>query len=205
MRISFLKSKNKHMKKYLLITTLFFTASCVETVVVGTAATGVVLTQEKTFKETKDDLIIEARIDTEFLEAGLKNPTNKIGVTVDEGRVLLTGNVSDEKIIAKASEIAWKVKGVKEVIDEIQFNDKKTALGAAGNYFKDAAITTQINTKLLFDKKITSANFEVITINEVVYLFGVSKSQREMNAANDIAAKIVGVKKVISHVRVINN
>jgi osmotically-inducible protein OsmY len=204
MRISFLKSKNKHMKKYLLITTLFFTTSCVETVVIGAAATGVVLTQEKTVKETKDDLIIEAKIDKEFIGAGLKNPTNKIGVTVDEGRVLLTGNVSDEKIIAKAGEIVWKVKGVKEVIDEIQFNQKKTAFGIVGNYFTDAAITTQINSKLLFDKKITSANFEVITINRIVYLFGVAKSQREMNAANDIAAKIVGVKKVISHVRIVS-
>jgi osmotically-inducible protein OsmY len=193
-----------NIKKYILITTLFLTTSCVETVVIGAASTGVVLTQEKSVKDTKDDLMIEAKIDQKFIEAGLKNPANKIGVTVDEQRVLLTGAVDDEKMISKANDIAWKVKGVKEVIDEIQFNQKKTAFGAIGNYFADSAITVQINSKFVFDKRITAANFEVITINKIVYLFGVAKSQREMSAANEIAAKIVGVKKVISHIRLIS-
>ncbi len=199
-----MKSKSKYMKKYLLITTLFLTTSCVETVVVGAAATGVILTQEKSVKDTKNDFIIEAKIEQRFLKKGLKNPTNKIGVTVDEQRVLLTGAVDDRKVIIKANEIAWKVAGVKEVIDEIQFKKKKTVLKTIGNYFADVAITTQIDGKMLFNRRITSANFEVITINKIVYIIGVARRRSEINAVNNIAAKIVGVKRVISHVRVVD-
>jgi osmotically-inducible protein OsmY len=191
------------MKKQLLIISLFLTTSCVETVVLGAAATGVVLNQEKSVKDAKDDIVIEAKIDKEFITSGLKNPTNKIGVTVDEQRVLLTGIVDDEKIIAKASEVAWKVKGVKEVIDEIQFNENKTAFNTVKDYFTDSAITAQISSKFLLDKNITSANIEAITVNKIVYLFGVAKNQKEVNAASDISAKIIGVKKVISHIRII--
>jgi osmotically-inducible protein OsmY len=192
------------MKKYLLITTLFLTNACVETVVVGAAATGVVVSQEKSIDDTRNDLIIETKIQGQFAKEGLKTPTNSIGVTVDEQRVLLTGFVDDEKMISKASELAWKVPGVKEVIDEIQFNENKTFLGTTANYFSDVAITTQISSKLLFDKKIASANFEVITVNRIVYLIGVARSKSEISIANDIAAKTPGVKKVISHVRVSN-
>ncbi len=192
------------MKKYLLITTLFFTTSCVETIVLGAATTGVVLNQEKSVTDTKDDLIIETKIQTQLAKEGLKNPNNSIGVTVDEQRVLLTGFVDNEKMISKANSIAWKVSGVKEVIDEIQFNENKTFLGTAVNYISDVAITTQITSKLLLDKKIASANFEVVTVNNIVYLMGVARGKGEINAANDIAAKTPGVKKVISHVRVDN-
>jgi osmotically-inducible protein OsmY len=188
------------MQKYLLIVVLLLTTSCVETVVVGGVATGVVLNREKSFKNTKEDILIETKIDQEFIKAGLKNPTNKIGVTVNEQRVLLTGLVDDEKIIAKANEIAWKVKGVKEVIDEIQFNEDKSFFGTVGGYSEDAAITTQIDAKMLFTKNINSNNFEVTTVNKVVYLMGVAKNQSEIKAVNDIAAKVAGVKKVINHV-----
>ena len=190
------------MKKYLLIATLFLTSSCVETVVLGGVTTGVILNQNKSVSDTKSDLIIETKIQAQFTKEGLKNPANSIGVTVDEQRVLLTGFVDDEKIISKANEISWKVSGVKEVIDEIQFNENKTALGTTLNYIADTAITTQINSKLLFNKKISSSNFEVITVNKIVYLIGIAKNQSEINIASDIAAKTSGVKKVISHVRV---
>lgn len=189
------------MKKYLLITILFLTSSCVETVVLGGVATGVILNQEKSFGDTKSDLIIETKIQAQFAKEGLKTPTNSIGVTVDEQRVLLTGFVDNEKIITKANEIAWKVAGVKEVIDEIQFNEKKTVVGTTIDYVADTAITAQINSKLLFNKKISSSNFEVITVNKIVYLIGIAKNQSEINIASDIAAKTSGVKKVISHVK----
>ncbi len=190
------------MKKYLLITTLFLTSACVETVVLGGVTTGVIINQEKSVSDTKNDLIIETKIQEQFALEGLKNPINSIGVTVDEQRVLLTGSVDNEKIISKANEIAWRVSGVKEVIDEIQFNEKKTALNTTLNYVADTAITAEINSKLLFNKKVSSSNLEVITVNKIVYLIGIAKNKSELSIANDIAAKTPGVQKVISHVRV---
>ncbi len=192
------------MKKYLSILILIFTTSCVETLVVGAAAGGVLATQNNTVKETKDDVIITAKIDKEFVKAGLKDPTEKVGVTVDRKRVLLTGIVSDVRIAKKANEVAWSVAGVKEVIDEIQIKEDKSSFGNFFSYFKDASITAQISTKALFNKDVSSVDFDVITINRIVYLIGSAKDQEEIKAIHEIASGTIGVKKVISHI-VINN
>ena len=188
------------MKKYLIILLLFFITSCIETVVVGTVATGVVVTGNKSISDTKKDIIIEAQIDQQFIKNRLKFPTNKVGVTVDEQRVLLTGLVDDENIIKKANEISWKVDGVKEVIDEIQFSKKKGLFSVTGGYVIDSAITTQIKTRMLFNKEISSSNFKIITINNISYVIGVAKNDVELKAVNEIIAKTAGVKKVISHI-----
>ncbi|MES2677648.1 MAG: BON domain-containing protein [Pseudomonadota bacterium] len=188
------------MKKYLSILTLILTTACVETVVVGATATGVVIAQDKSIVDTKDDLLITTQIDQKFIAQGLKNPVNKIGVTVDKQRVLLTGIVDDSNLVKKANEIAWKVSGVKEVIDEIQVKENKSLADNFVNYFKDVAITAQISSKALLDKNIASVNFEVVTINKVVYLIGTAQNSNEIKALSDIAAKTVGVKKVISHI-----
>ncbi len=189
------------MGKYLSIfTLLFFITSCVETVVAGSTFTGVVIAQNKSFADAKSDFLITTQINKEFLANGLKNPLNKIGVTVDEQRLLLTGLVDDADLVRKANEIAWKVVGVKEVIDEIQINENKLPINNFINYFKDVAITAQIGSKALLDKKVSSLNFEVITINKVVYLIGTVKNAGEINFINDIAAKTSGVSKVISHI-----
>jgi osmotically-inducible protein OsmY len=50
------------------------------------------------------------------------------------------------------------------------------------------------------NKKIASINFDVVTINRVVYLIGVAKNEREIRELTNIAAKIIGVRKVISHI-----
>ena len=188
------------MKKYLAITLLIFTTSCVETVVVGTAATGVIIAQDKSMADTKNDILITAQIDQKFIVSGLKNPTNKIGVTVEGQRVLLTGMVDDSKLVKKANDLAWKVSGVKEVIDEIQFIENKSLVDNFTNYFRDAAITAQIGTKALLDKNISSVNFEVVTMNKIVYLIGTAQNVGEIKAISDIAAKTAGVNKVISHI-----
>jgi osmotically-inducible protein OsmY len=176
------------------------TTSCIETLFVGAAATGVVVAQEKQPSETANDIWITTQIDQKFLFGGLKNPTNKIGVTVDRQRVLLTGIVDSKLIVKKANYLAWKVSGVKEVIDEIQVYSKKSTVRNLLNYFKDVSITAQIGTKALMSKKISSINFEVVTINKIVYLIGVARNEREIRELTNIASKIVGVRKVISHI-----
>jgi osmotically-inducible protein OsmY len=179
---------------------LLSTTSCVETILVGSIATAVVVKQDKSVENTKNDILISANIDQKFIQEGLKNPTNKIGVSVDRQRVLLTGIVSDENMVKKANELAWKVGEVKEVIDEIQVNENKSWVTNSINYFKDLVITSQIKSKALLDKNISSANFKVITINKIVYLLGSAKNQSEIKAINELAAKTLLVKKVVSHI-----
>lgn len=188
------------MKKFFIVFVLFLTSSCIETIVAGTAVTGVVMAQDKPVEDTKDDVILTAKIDAEFLQAGLKDPRNKVGVTVDRKRVLLTGLVENANIAKVANEITWKVDGVKEVIDEIQIEPNKPRTKNFVEYFRDAAITTQLNSKALVAKDVPSLDVEAVTVNGVVYLIGVAKNEDQIRNITDIAAKISGVKKVISHI-----
>lgn len=185
---------------------LLFTTSCIETVLVGSAATGVVVVRDKQIADTGKDIVISTKIGSSFLVNGLKNYGNSVDVTVNEGRVLLTGIVRDAQKAKLAAELCWNVKDVKEVIDEIQLRDNdsvsaKDFLDAAADY----SITSQVEAKMLFDKKIATLNYQVTTVNKTVYLLGVAQSEAEKRRVLALAAKIRGVKKVVDHIILTND
>ena len=184
---------------------ILFANACVETVVVGTAATAVMIKREKTFSDTKDDVKISTYLAAKFIKNGLKTPGNSIDITINEGRVLLTGIVRDDKKAKLATELAWKVRGVKEVIDEIKVTEDAITAKDFTKGFRDYVITTQINTKMLFSKKVASVNYKVTTVAKTVYLLGVSKDDAEMRNALSIAAKTSGVRKVVNHLILAND
>jgi osmotically-inducible protein OsmY len=180
---------------------LLFTTSCVETVAVGTAATGVILMREKTAKDTQKDIVIASKLVVDFTKNGLKNPGNSIEITVNEGRVLLTGILRNKAKSGLAAQLAWKVEGVKEVIDEIQ--PSKNSYLKPKDFFKasrDYIITAEIEAKLLATAEISSLNYKITTANQVVYLIGVAQDSQELSKVLSLIAKISGVTKVVNHV-----
>ncbi len=188
------------MKKLFLTAILILATSCVETVIVGSAVTGTLVIRDKTMENTKSDISISTELGVKFLENGLKNPGNSIDVTVNEGRVLLTGLVRNPDKATLAGEIAWKVSGVKEVIDEVQLSQSdhirpRDITNAAADYL----ITAQIEAKLLFSKRITSVNYQITTVAGTVYLLGVANSDEELQKVSSIISKNRGVKKVVNH------
>ena len=179
---------------------LFFATSCVETVVVGSTVGGALIVREKTIADTKDDVVIATKMGTSFIQNGLKNPGNSIDITVNERRVLLTGIARDQEKAKLAVKLAWKVAGVKEVIDEIQLSDEehlKPKDFSSSTY--DYYLTLSVETKLLFSS-VSSINFKITTVAKTVYLFGIADNEAEMQRAISIAAKTRGVKKVVNHV-----
>ncbi len=178
---------------------LLFSTACVETIVVGSVATGMIATREKNLSHTRSDILISTKLGTKFLENGLKNPGNSVDVTVNEGRVLLTGIVRYEEKAKIASELAWKVLGVKEVIDEIQLRDDFHAKDIS-RAFRDYSISLEIESKLLIARKISSANYQVTTVGKTVYLLGVASDSAEMQKVLSISSQVRGVEKVVNHV-----
>lgn len=191
--------------KILSLAVLFFLSSCVETVIVGSAATAVVVTRQKNLKETKDDVVIAAKIDKEFLVNGMKTPRNYIDVMVSEGRVLLTGVIRDLAKGQKANAIAWKTSGVKEIIDEIEIDEKGLRVRDFGGGFVDSFVTSKIKTKLFFSRKTTAADFKITTQNGTVYVLGISKNNAELSEALKIISNTSGVKKVVNHAILAND
>ena len=199
----------KNSKKFSVVLASFlliFTTSCIETVVVGSVVGGAVVVREKSFNDTRKDIVISTKLGSIFIANGLKNPGNSIDTTVNEGRVLLTGIVRDANKAKLAQELAWKVAGVKEVIDETQiredgsFKAKDISIAA-----KDYAITTEIESKLLFGRNISSINYQITTVAGTVYFLGVAENDGELRRVLSIASKVRGVERVVNYVIVKND
>lgn len=165
--------------------------------VIGAGATaGVAVAQERSVGDAIDDTTIELKISEALLKDSEKL-FRKVDVEVLEGRVLLTGSVTVADDRVKTARIAWKVDGVREVLNELQVTNR----GSIVDYLKDAKITTQLRLQLLRDREISDINFTVETVNGVVYLLGLAQSQEELDKLTNHARNIQGVVKVINHVR----
>ena len=115
-----------------------------------------------------------------------------------DGKVVLTGLVPEQQNRLDAARIAWQPDGVKEVINEIEVKDKSTLSDAS----RDTWITTKLRSKILFDKKISSVNYTIDTVNQKVYLIGIAQSQAELDRVVAYARDIDYVRGVIPYVRV---
>jgi len=170
---------------------------CVGVAVGAGAGAGVGAYEERGIDVAAMDLKLEAQIVSLWLNEN-KNLPVKLGVEAYEGRILLTGVATDPKMRADAVRLAWKVVGVKEVINEIQVASDSDVVDLA----RDSWITTQLKTKLTLDKKIMAVNYAIETVNGIVYLIGIAQNQAELDRVIAHSRTISYVCRVISHVRV---
>ena len=167
------------------------------TTIVGTsAAVGVAAAQERGIKGRAQDLKLEALILKKYVNSGL-NLVRTIGTEVYDGRVLLTGATNDTKISDQAIKLAWQIDGVREVINEIQVDRGSTVT----DFAHDMWITTQLKSKLTFDKDVLAINYAVETVNGTIYLIGIAQNQQELERVVAHASNINRVTNVISHVQ----
>ncbi len=171
---------------------------CFGLVLAGATKAGITVAQERSVGSVVDDNTIWAEIKGLYLQKDTNNLFAKINVESHEGRVLLTGSVPTPETRIEAVRLAWQPDGVKEVINEIEISDKS----GFSDYTRDLWINTQVKTSFLFRKNIRSINYSVDTINSTVYLIGIARSKAELDEAIEVAGSIMGVKKVVSHVRI---
>lgn len=164
-------------------------------VVGGGATAGVAVAQERSVGAAIDDTTIALNINGIWLNHDFEL-FRHVELEVHEGRVLLTGTVKTPEDRLEAVRLAWRANGVREVINEIQVTDK----GGVVNYARDAWITTQLRTKMTFDEKIRGINYNIETVNGVVYLMGIAQDQEELDRVTDYARNIRYVRSVVSHV-----
>jgi len=172
----------------LLISTIILLNSCVAVNVTTSSA------KEKGIKEAISDGMIDAGINKEFLNHDINMFIN-VQIEVVEGRVLLTGSVKKPKHRLDAIKIAWKVLGVREVINEIDVTEK----GGIKQYLIDVKIKTQIRYKILADKEVSSINYNFEVVNGNVYIIGISENKKELKKLVKHINTIGGVLKVVNH------
>ncbi|MFQ5775779.1 MAG: BON domain-containing protein [Kiloniellaceae bacterium] len=164
---------------------------------VGAGATaGVASAQERGFKGTLNDQAIRLEINHLWFQENV-SLYSKVNLQVQEGRVLLTGNVPDPDTRVNAVRLAWQAKGVREVINEIEIDDASSLSDAA----RDAWISTKLRARLLADREVDAINYSIETVNRSVYLMGIAQNQAELDRVIDHARDTAYVRRVVSYVR----
>ena len=184
---------------FLIPLALFAVSGCAAgTIAGGGASVGVAVAQERTVGAALDDTIIATQIFSILLQYDIEL-LRLVSAEVVEGRVLLTGSVSEPESRVDAVRLTWQIDGINEVLNEIQVTDR----GGLIDFALDTWVSTQLRTKLLLDRDIKALNYNVETVNGVVYLIGVARDALELERVTNHARTIKNVQKVISHVRVI--
>ncbi len=114
---------------------------------------------------------------------------------VHEGRVLLVGTIRTPEDRVRASQIAWQVNGVGEVVNELQVAEEQSGMA----FLKDSRISNQLRLRLLTAMDVSSRNYDFETVNSVVYILGVARDRGELEHVAELAATIAGVERVVSH------
>jgi len=180
---------------FMLLLSSFALTSCIETAVgLGTAAVAA-STTEKGFSTSVSDTVIEAKLTDKFIKNDASFVTG-VESSVSNGSVLMTGKLDtqDQKILA--TRLAWEIKGVKEVINEIQLVSDESIKTTA----KDLAASAQLRAALIGDQEISSLNYSIDVVNGIVYLSGVAANEKERERVITHAQALRFAKKVVNYI-----
>lgn len=181
----------------LLISPLFLSGCTGLGLATGAAAvTGISAAQEGGISRAVGDTKIKLMINEAWFKYDV-DAFRKLSTTVNQGRVLITGVVQNPEHRVEAVRLVWRVKGVKQVINEIRVANSEGVTG----FVKDSWITSRLRGSLTFDRSVQSINYSIETVQGVVYLMGVAQNQAELNRVIETARTISGVKQVVSYVK----
>lgn len=170
-------------------------AGCAEAVVGAGASAGIGAAQERGLQTAIGD----SRIQTELNHGWLQYDRElfpSLSSSVYEGRVLIMGIVRSEKERADIVARAWQINGVREVINELIVEPS----GRSGTFARDTWISAQLKSKLLFDKEVSSINYQIETVRHTIYLMGVAQNKAELDRVINHARNIEFVERVVNHV-----
>ena len=184
------------MRNLLFISIItFLLQSCAPMVgTVGMVSLGAA-SKEKGFGTSINDNLIKTKISNliykynEDLIADTK-------VFVNNGSVLFTGKLKNPNDKIEFTKLAWNIKGVKEVNNEIQVTD----ISSIKNIARDIASLGEIRARLMSDKSINSINFSIDVVNDKAYISGVATDELEMNLVKSQASSARFIKEVYNYI-----
>ena len=192
---------NYFCKLNILFLLFFLFSHCTPQLAVGTASTAIVVSkEERTLGEYVDDTLIKAQIKNLYFDTN-ENIFFNVDVEVTQGRVLLTGTVDNSDLRIEATRMAWGISGVQIVINELQISNDDNILSFAD----DLLISTQIKGRLLINSELPYINYTVETVNGVVYLIGIARSEEERQSVIDLSREVYGVVDVIDYINIVSS
>ena len=124
-----------------------------------------------------------------------------INSKVLDGRIFLTGKVENPEEKLRITKIAWEIKGVRSVKNDINlkenFNFKRSA--------EDLYITSRLKTIFILSKDIKAANYNIDTYKRKVFIYGIAQNKNELNLVIDEAKNITNVLEVIASILLVED
>lgn len=179
-----------------LVTSSFLLTGCVGAALGVGAAVGVSAAKEGGIHTSIRDEAIRVKISDLWFRKST-DIFSKLNLSVNQGRVLVTGVVQNPDDRVEAIRLAWQPQGVKQVINEIRVGNSATF----SSFAQDTWIAGQLRTRLTFDKYIQSINYSIEVVRGTVYLMGVAQNQQELDRTINVARSIKGVNEVISYAK----
>ena len=176
-------------------------SSCVGSSSGGVFGTGVsVALDPRTLGTQIDDSIMQKNLIAR-LTLTEKKYLVKISVKVLDGRIFLGGKVDEPEEKLKITKIGWETKGARSVKNNIAIKQKFSFK----NVVIDVLITSQLRTALILNKNIKAANFNIDTINQKTYVFGIAYNENEKKEIIQEAKQIVDLKELVTSILMVSD
>ena len=184
------------MKNLLFISTIFlFLQSCGPIIgAVGMVSIGAA-SKEKGIGTSINDSLIKSKISNLIFKFDKKLIADT-KIFVNNGSVLFTGKVKRPNDKIQFTKLAWSIRGVKEVNNEILVTDTSYIKNIA----RDIASIGEIRARLISDKSINSINYSIDVVNDKAYVSGVASNELEMNLVKNHASSARFVKEVYNYI-----
>ena len=183
-------------KNFIILFLLLLLNSCVGSSTSGVFGTGVsVALDPRTLGTQIDDSIMQKNLQAR-LALTEKKYLIKLSVKVLDGRIFLGGKVDEPEEKLKITKMAWETKGARSVKNNIVIKQKFSFLNVA----KDVLITSQLRAALILNKNVKAANFNIDTINQKTYVFGIAYSENEKKEIIQEAKQIVDLKELVTSI-----
>ena len=184
------------MKQYRFLSflSMILATSCSTILVNTTSREGI---QENPARRTPGAVVEDQSIET-IVAVNLKADSlafreSRFNVVSHNGVVLLVGQIENDSMKQKATEIISKASSkIKRIHNELEITDRKGIL-SRGN---DTWIATKVRALMLANEEISANQVKVVVENGAVYLMGIL-TESEGDIAANVARNVVGVSKVI--------
>jgi len=188
-------------KNFIILFFLLLLNSCVGSSTSGVFGTGVsVALDPRTLGTQIDDSIMQKNLRARLVLTEKKYLV-KISVKVLDGRIFLGGKVDEPEEKLRITKMAWETKGSRSVKNNIVVKQKFSFK----NTVKDILITAQLRTALILNKNVKAANFNIDTINQKTYVFGIAHSENEKKEIIQEAKQIVDLKELVTSILMVSD
>jgi osmotically-inducible protein OsmY len=190
------------MKKILFILLIsIFLNSCVGSSTGGIFGSGVSIALDpRTLGTQIDDSIMQKNLQARLVFKEKKYFV-KISVKVLDGRIFIGGKVDGPEEKLKITKMAWETNGVRSVKNNIvikkKFSFKNTAI--------DILITSQLRAALILNKNVKAANFNIDTVNQKTYVFGIAHNEDEKKEIIQESKQIVDLKELVTSILMVSD